>query len=81
MVVGSTGGGKTVIINTLIKAQCHLGLPTKCTVINPKVRIYSPLTIQHKPSHCTKSRKKGTPPPKKKTKKTIFSPYLLYVQL
>lgn len=37
MVVGSTGGGKTVIINTLIKVQCDLGIPTKCTVLNPKV--------------------------------------------
>lgn len=38
MVVGPTGGGKTVIISTLIKAQCHLGVPTKCTYLNPKVR-------------------------------------------
>jgi len=37
MIVGPTGGGKTVVINTLIKAQTHLGLPTKCTVLNPKV--------------------------------------------
>lgn len=38
MVVGPTGGGKTVVINTLIKAQTNMGLPTKCTVLNPKVR-------------------------------------------
>lgn len=37
MVVGPTGGGKTVAINTLIKAQCHLGMPSKCTFLNPKV--------------------------------------------
>uniref|UniRef100_A0A182TQL6 AAA+ ATPase domain-containing protein n=1 Tax=Anopheles melas TaxID=34690 RepID=A0A182TQL6_9DIPT len=36
MVVGPTGGGKTVVINTLIKAQTNMGLPTKCTVLNPK---------------------------------------------
>lgn len=37
MVVGPTGGGKSVIINTLIKAQCHMGVATKCTYLNPKV--------------------------------------------
>lgn len=36
MVVGPTGGGKSVVINTLIKAQNIMGLPTKCTVLNPK---------------------------------------------
>lgn len=38
MMVGPTGGGKTVIITTLVKAQTDLGLPTKLTVLNPKVR-------------------------------------------
>lgn len=37
MIVGPTGGGKSVVIKTLIKAQIHMGLPTKCTVLNPKV--------------------------------------------
>ncbi|XP_017847923.1 dynein heavy chain 10, axonemal [Drosophila busckii] len=36
MIVGPTGGGKTVVINALVKAQIHMGLPTKCIVLNPK---------------------------------------------
>ncbi|XP_055373636.1 dynein axonemal heavy chain 10 [Condylostylus longicornis] len=36
MLVGPTGGGKTVVMNTLVKAQCYMGLPTKCIVLNPK---------------------------------------------
>ncbi|XP_058060896.1 dynein axonemal heavy chain 10 [Anopheles bellator] len=36
MVVGPTGGGKSVVIRTLIEAQTKMGLPTKCTVLNPK---------------------------------------------
>ncbi|KAL7729890.1 hypothetical protein ACLKA6_014739 [Drosophila palustris] len=36
MLVGPTGGGKSVVINALIKAQTHMSLPTKCTVLNPK---------------------------------------------
>lgn len=37
MVVGPTGGGKTVVINTLIGAQTSLGLPTTVHTLNPKV--------------------------------------------
>ncbi|XP_059059014.1 dynein axonemal heavy chain 10 [Achroia grisella] len=36
MLVGPTGGGKSVILQTLVKAQTNLGLPTKLTVLNPK---------------------------------------------
>jgi dynein heavy chain, axonemal len=36
MVVGQTGGGKSVIINTLARAQTKLGKSTKLFVINPK---------------------------------------------
>ncbi|KPJ04007.1 Dynein heavy chain 10, axonemal [Papilio xuthus] len=36
MLVGPTGGGKTVILDTLVKAQTDLGTPTKLTVLNPK---------------------------------------------
>ncbi|XP_053336632.1 dynein axonemal heavy chain 10 [Clarias gariepinus] len=36
MVVGPTGGGKSVIINTLCQAQTRLGLTTKLYTLNPK---------------------------------------------
>ncbi|XP_041985040.1 dynein axonemal heavy chain 10 [Aricia agestis] len=36
MLVGPTGGGKTVVLQTLVDAQTHMGLPTKLTVLNPK---------------------------------------------
>ncbi|XP_049877279.1 dynein axonemal heavy chain 10 [Pectinophora gossypiella] len=36
MLVGPTGGGKTVILQTIVKAQTNLGLPTKLTILNPK---------------------------------------------
>lgn len=38
MLVGPTGGGKTVIHQTLVKAQTNMGLPTKLTIVNPKVK-------------------------------------------
>jgi dynein heavy chain len=41
VVVGPTGGGKTVVIQTLAKAQTSLGLPTKLFILNPKVREYN----------------------------------------
>lgn len=37
MVIGPTGGGKTVVINTLVNAQIALGLPTTLYALNPKV--------------------------------------------
>lgn len=36
MIVGPTSGGKTVVINTLIKAQIAMGIPTSCFTLNPK---------------------------------------------
>ncbi|XP_077995609.1 dynein axonemal heavy chain 10-like isoform X2 [Glandiceps talaboti] len=36
MVVGPTGGGKSVVINTLCQAQTRLGLTTKLFILNPK---------------------------------------------
>jgi dynein heavy chain len=40
MVVGPSGGGKTVVIQTLVKAQTSLGITTKLFILNPKVRVY-----------------------------------------
>lgn len=39
MIIGPTGGGKTVVINTLVNAQTALGLPTTLYTLNPKVFI------------------------------------------
>ncbi|KAM9193992.1 dynein axonemal heavy chain 10 [Dugong dugon] len=36
MVVGPTGGGKSVVINALCQAQTRLGLLTKLYILNPK---------------------------------------------
>ncbi|KAF8569239.1 hypothetical protein P879_02503 [Paragonimus westermani] len=38
MVVGPTGGGKSVVIEALCSAQTHLGLTTKVHTLNPKDR-------------------------------------------
>lgn len=38
MIVGPTGGGKSVVINTLAQAQIKLSCPTKLYTINPKDR-------------------------------------------
>jgi len=37
MIVGPTGGGKSVVLNTLCGTQTAMGLPTKLTVINAKM--------------------------------------------
>ncbi|XP_069922194.1 dynein axonemal heavy chain 10 isoform X1 [Oryctolagus cuniculus] len=36
MVVGPTGGGKSVVVNTLCQAQTRLGIMTKLYILNPK---------------------------------------------
>lgn len=36
MLVGPTGGGKSVVIKTLANAQTLMGLPTKIFILNPK---------------------------------------------
>ena len=38
MIVGPTGGGKTVILDTLARAQNALDVPTKMHVLNPKAQ-------------------------------------------
>ncbi|KAK3269901.1 Dynein heavy chain cytoplasmic, partial [Cymbomonas tetramitiformis] len=38
MVVGATGGGKSVILNTLARAQTKMGITTKMHIINPKAQ-------------------------------------------
>lgn len=47
MLVGPTGGGKTVVLNTLVKAQTTMDMPTKCVTLNPKVNSH-----HHAPCVC-----------------------------
>lgn len=47
MLIGPTGGGKTVVIEALVDAQAYLGLPTKMIILNPKVFLLFIL-----PFHC-----------------------------
>lgn len=37
MVVGQTGGGKSVILQTLARAQTQMGKRTNLSILNPKV--------------------------------------------
>ena len=39
MVVGQTGGGKSVILQTLARAQTKMGKRTTMNILNPKVCI------------------------------------------
>ena len=39
MVVGQTGGGKSVILQTLARCQTKMGKRTTMNVLNPKVQI------------------------------------------
>lgn len=39
MVVGKTSGGKSVVINTLARAQTRMGKRTSLSVMNPKVKL------------------------------------------
>ena len=43
MVVGNTGGGKSVIIDTLARSQTKLGRITKLHIVNPKAQTVSEL--------------------------------------
>lgn len=47
MIVGPTGGGKSVVIQTLAQAQTALGLPTKIFTLNPKVSTNNLLCTVH----------------------------------
>ena len=41
MVVGQTGGGKSVILQTLARSQTKMGKRTTMNVLNPKVQTIS----------------------------------------
>lgn len=44
MVVGQTGGGKSVILQTLGRAQTKMGKRTTMSILNPKVNLALGLT-------------------------------------
>ncbi len=51
MVVGQTGGGKSVILNTLARAETKMGKRTSLFVLNPKVsRAVLPAALAHSPA-------------------------------
>ena len=52
MVVGPTGGGKSVVLNSLCATQTAMGLPTKMTIINPKMIPVSELYGELDPVAC-----------------------------
>lgn len=37
MIVGPTGGGKSVVVNAFVKTQTALGYPARTFTLNPKV--------------------------------------------
>ena len=45
MVVGQTGGGKSVILQTLARAQTKMGKRTTMSILNPKVNLALGLTL------------------------------------
>ena len=45
MVVGQTGGGKSVILQTLARAQTKMGKRTTMSILNPKVNLALDLTL------------------------------------
>lgn len=50
MVVGQTGGGKSVILQTLARAQTKMGKRTTMSILNPKVcftRSHNMCGVQH----------------------------------
>jgi dynein heavy chain len=60
MVVGQTGGGKSVILKTLARAQTKLGVLTKMFIINPKAQptseLYGVLGEQDEAGHWARSK-------------------------
>ena len=52
MVVGQTGGGKSVILQTLARSQTKMGKRTTMNVLNPKVSPCSCVILMHRSSMC-----------------------------